>query len=215
MTKSNESPGVAPGLVVEDAFLSRKHSDDAKPGHKNQAFCICGIDPGLSGGVAFFFPAAPDRIIAEDMPVVAGELDCATLAARIRQMRPDVAIVERVASMPGQGVSSTFKFGRAFGSILGVLAALEIRTVLVAPAVWKKHFRLDSDKEKGRALALRTFAKTPEHFSRKRTTTERKARCWLSTARRSISPPAFEGERCHDVRSPTVPGVWLRVSAPR
>jgi hypothetical protein len=31
--------------------------------------------------------------------------DCATLAARIRQMAPDLAIVERVASMPGQGVA--------------------------------------------------------------------------------------------------------------
>jgi hypothetical protein len=63
--------------------------------------------------------------------------------------------------------SSTFKFGTAYGAILGILAALEVRTVLVTPQVWKKHFRLDSDKEKGRALALRTFAKTPEHFARK------------------------------------------------
>jgi crossover junction endodeoxyribonuclease RuvC len=102
------------------------------------------------------------------MPVAAGMVDCATLAARIRQMAPGLAIVERVASMPKQGVSSTFKFGTAYGAIIGILAALEIRTALVTPQVWKKHFRLDSDKEKGRALALRTFAKTPEHFARKK-----------------------------------------------
>jgi hypothetical protein len=48
------------------------------------------------------------------------------------------------------------------------LAALQIRTHLVAPAIWKKHFRLDPDKEKSRALALRLFAASPEHFSRKR-----------------------------------------------
>jgi hypothetical protein len=127
-----------------------------------------GGDPGLSGAIAFYFPEAPDRVIAEDMPVVAGMVDCATLAARIRQMAPGLAIVERVASMPKQGVSSTFKFGTAYGAILGVLAALEVRTVLVTPQVWKKHFRLDRDKEKGRALALRTFAKTPEPFCRKK-----------------------------------------------
>ena len=132
------------------------------------ALCVIGVDCGLSGAVAFFFPAAPDRVIAEDMPVAAGMVDCATLAARIRRMSPGLAIVERVASMPKQGVSSTFKFGAAYGAILGVLAALEIRAVLVTPQTWKKHFRLDSDKEKSRALALRTFAKTPEHFSRKR-----------------------------------------------
>jgi crossover junction endodeoxyribonuclease RuvC len=130
--------------------------------------CICGIDPGLSGAVAFFFPSAPGHVATEDMPVVAGEVDCATLAARILQMGPAFAVVERVASMPKQGVASTFKFGASYGAVRGVLAALQIRTHLVAPAVWKKHFRLDSDKEKSRALALRLFAASPEHFSRKK-----------------------------------------------
>ena len=65
---------------------------------------IFGVDPGLSGACAFFFPSAPDRTAVEDMPVVAGEVDCATLAARILQMAPASAVVERVASMPKQGV---------------------------------------------------------------------------------------------------------------
>ena len=130
--------------------------------------CIFGVDPGLSGAIAFFFPVAPDRVAAEDMPVVAGEVDCATVAARISQMAPAFAIVERVASMPKQGVASTFKFGASYGAVRGILAALQIRTHLVAPAVWKKHFRLDSDKEKARAMALRLFAASPGHFSRKK-----------------------------------------------
>jgi hypothetical protein len=129
---------------------------------------ILGIDPGLSGAIAFYFPVAADRVAAEDMPVVAGAVDCATLAARIVQMAPSLAGVERVSSMPGQGVASTFKFGASYGAVLGVLAALKIQTHLVAPAVWKKHFRLNSDKEKARALALRLFAASPEHFSRKK-----------------------------------------------
>jgi crossover junction endodeoxyribonuclease RuvC len=90
------------------------------------------------------------------------------LAARLRQMRPDMAIVERVASRPGQGVCSVFKFGASYGCMRGVLAAREIQTYLVTPQTWKKHFRLDSDKEKSRGLALRLFPKTPEHFARKR-----------------------------------------------
>jgi crossover junction endodeoxyribonuclease RuvC len=130
--------------------------------------CILGIDPGISGGVAFYFPVAPDRVAAADMPVVAGAVDCATLAARIAQMAPSLAVVERVASMPKQGVASTFKFGASYGAVLGVLAALKIQTHLVAPAAWKKHFRLDSDKEKARAMALRLFAASPEHFARKK-----------------------------------------------
>jgi crossover junction endodeoxyribonuclease RuvC len=130
--------------------------------------CICGIDPGISGAVAFYFPASPDHVTAEDLPIAAGAIDCATLAARIVQMAPDVAIVERVGAMPKHGIASTFKFGTSYGCLLGVLGALQIRTVLVTPQIWKRHFRLDSDKEKSRALALRTFAKTPEPFGRKR-----------------------------------------------
>jgi hypothetical protein len=130
--------------------------------------CFCGIDPGLSGAIAFFFPVAADRVAAEDMPIAGGEVDCATLAARIAQMAPSLAVVERVASMPKQGVASTFKFGASYGAVLGVLAALKIQTHLVSPAVWKRYFKLDSDKDKSRAKALRTFPKTPQHFARKK-----------------------------------------------
>jgi crossover junction endodeoxyribonuclease RuvC len=130
--------------------------------------CICGIDPGLTGAIAFYFPETPDRVTAEDLPVAGGAIDCASLAARIAQMAPSFAVVERIGAMPKQGVSSMFKFGTSYGCLLGVLAALRIRSVLVAPTVWKRHFCLDSDKEKSRALALRTFAKTPEYFARKK-----------------------------------------------
>ena len=167
-TSENPPAGGADGIAETSncgkAFDSPQNTRSVS---KKQAICIAGFDPGLSGAIAFFWPIAPDRVAAEDMPIVGGEVDCATLAARIRQMAPDVAIVERVSAMPKQGVSSTFKFGACYGALLGVLAALEIRSVLVTPGVWKRHFRLDADKEKSRALALRTFAKTPEHFSRK------------------------------------------------
>src|ERR1019366_6452496 len=104
--------------------------------------CILGIDPGLSGAISFFFPASPDRVAAEDTPVVDGRVDAVTLTARIHQMMPSFAIIENVHSMPKQGVSSTFKFGMAFGVVQGVVGALAIPYLLVTPQVWKKHFRL-------------------------------------------------------------------------
>ncbi|MGO9770415.1 MAG: hypothetical protein ACLPSW_12835 [Roseiarcus sp.] len=70
--------------------------------------CFAGFDPGKSGAFAFYFNAAPEMIAAEDFPLVNGEIDAATLADRLRQMRPDFAIIERVGAMPKQGVSSTF-----------------------------------------------------------------------------------------------------------
>jgi crossover junction endodeoxyribonuclease RuvC len=130
--------------------------------------CILGIDPGLSGALSFFFPGIPERVAVEDMPVAAGEVNAAGLADRIRRMRPDVAIIEGVGARPGQGVVSMFKFGASFGVICGVLAALEIPCHRISPTSWKKHFKLSTDKEQSRALALRLFPATAEHFSRKK-----------------------------------------------
>jgi crossover junction endodeoxyribonuclease RuvC len=129
--------------------------------------CILAIDPGLTGGVALYFPAQ-DAITAEDMPVVGGDVDVATLSARIAQMKPDLAIVELVASRPGQGVASVFRFGVGFGMVRGVVAASGVPMHLVTPAKWKRHFGLDSDKEKARALALRLWPTRADLFSRKK-----------------------------------------------
>lgn len=131
------------------------------------AICICGIDCGQSGAVSFYFPAYPDRISVSDMPLVDKRIDVASLAARIKQMAPDIAIVESVNAFPGQGVSSSFRFGVAFGEVLGILGALQVPVHLVSAVRWKKHFRLDSDKEKSRAEALRTWPSRHELFAKK------------------------------------------------
>ena len=127
---------------------------------------VLAIDPGLTGAYAFYFPDQ-DKITVDDMPVVAGDVDAATLATRIAQMRPDLAIVELVASRPGQGVASVFKFGCGFGMVRGVIAASGVPLHLVTPAKWKRHFGLDSDKEKSRALALRLWPTRSDLFGLK------------------------------------------------
>ena len=130
--------------------------------------CILGIDPGVSGAFAFYWPEAPHRVIAEDFPTAFGHIDSGRLAERIRQMAPDFAVFEAVGAMPGQGVSSTFKFGRACGVIDGILGALNIPRRSVSPTVWKRHWKLTKDKEKSRALALQLFPACAKHFERKK-----------------------------------------------
>jgi crossover junction endodeoxyribonuclease RuvC len=80
---------------------------------------------------------------------------------------PELAVIELVHAMPKQGVSSVWNFGVAFGMARGVISGAFIPTHLVSPTKWKKHFGLDSDKEKARALAI---SKWPEcaHFNRKK-----------------------------------------------
>ena len=129
--------------------------------------CICAIDPGLTGAVAFYFPEQ-DAISVYDMPVVDKDVDAASLAEMLRRFNPDFAIVERVASRPGQGVSSAFKFGGGFGIVRGVIAALGVPMRLVTPQRWKKSMGLDADKEKSRAMALRKWPSRSELFARKK-----------------------------------------------
>jgi crossover junction endodeoxyribonuclease RuvC len=117
-------------------------------------FCILGVDPGASGAIAFYFPAYPDRIMVEDVPIADGHLDATTLSRRIAQLKPDLAIIELVGAMPKQGLSSTFKFGVSFGKLQGIVAAQQIPSHFVTPQKWKKHFGLSADKEQARARAL-------------------------------------------------------------
>ena len=129
--------------------------------------CICAVDPGLSGAVAFYYPDH-HLIEVDDMPVADGDVDVASLALRIRYRCPDLAVVERVGAMPKQGVSSTFKFGTGYGMVRGVIAACKIPMVLVTPAKWKRHMNLSSDKEQGRAKALETWPGQAELFRLKK-----------------------------------------------
>lgn len=133
------------------------------------AICILGVDPGVTGGIAFYFPDEPGRITAEDIPNAGGEVDTDTLAARIRQLAPTMAVIERASSRPGQGVSSTFKYGAAYGALRAIVSVLHIPAHLVTPARWKGYFRLSADKELSRARALQLwpgagcFARKKDH----------------------------------------------------
>jgi crossover junction endodeoxyribonuclease RuvC len=66
------------------------------------------------------------------------ELDIIQLIDILARRQLTHAFVEQVGAMPGQGVSSTFAFGKAFGIILGVLAARSVPLTLVPPVRWKR-----------------------------------------------------------------------------
>lgn len=103
------------------------------------AFTV-GVDPGLSGGVAVLNTDSGSIAGLHVMPVKDGEVDPAALASMLWFFWPavDVAAVERVHAMPGQGVSSMFCFGRGFGTILGVMGAQGVTVDLPTPQRWKK-----------------------------------------------------------------------------
>tara|TARA_R110000822_G_scaffold100062_3_gene225422 strand:- start:1585 stop:2049 length:465 start_codon:yes stop_codon:yes gene_type:complete len=67
--------------------------------------------------------------------------------------------MEQVHSMPHQGVSSTFAFGRAVGVISAVCELTNYPFHLVTPQRWKKHFGLTADKNEALDKARELFPK--------------------------------------------------------
>jgi crossover junction endodeoxyribonuclease RuvC len=65
--------------------------------------------------------------------------------------------MEQVHSMPNQGVSSTFSFGRAVGVISAVCELTRYPFHMVTPQKWKKHFNLTADKNEALDLARKLF----------------------------------------------------------
>jgi len=114
-----------------------------------------GLDPGLSGAYALI---DDHDILAEPFPLAGKQLDLAELYREWRTLDPEIAIIESVHAMPGQGVTSMFSFGRGLGQIEGVLAALEIRLEYVTPQAWKKLVLAGTAKDKTAAVEYATRA---------------------------------------------------------
>jgi Holliday junction resolvasome RuvABC endonuclease subunit len=70
-------------------------------------------------------------------------------------------IIEMVHSMPGQGVSSSFKFGMAFGAAIAITERFNCIWHMVTPQKWKKALQLDSDKNKSLDLARQLWPEAP------------------------------------------------------
>jgi crossover junction endodeoxyribonuclease RuvC len=102
---------------------------------------VIGIDPGLSGGLAYQVDSQPAQAVK--MPPTEGDL-VELLREIVAEGTEVVAFVEEVGGYVGkaQPGSSAFKFGRNFGFILGVLQALKVRVELVRPQKWQKALSL-------------------------------------------------------------------------
>ena len=136
---------------------------------------ILGIDPGLSGALAFL-DTRDNTIDVVDMPTVTvmrnrkekREVSPQRVADIVVQRHVEAAFLEKVNAMAGQGVSSVFSFGRSAGIIEGVLAAFDIPTTLVTPQAWQKAMGVRDGKDGSRERAMQLFPASAELFQRKK-----------------------------------------------
>ena len=120
---------------------------------------ILGIDPGLSGALVILDDGQPIEWMRMPTYIVgkSNRVNGAAVSSFINKSKIDRAVIELVHSMPGQGVTSSFTFGHSCGTIMGVLAALEIPVSVITPQEWKKRANLigkDKDAARSRALEL-------------------------------------------------------------
>lgn len=93
-----------------------------------------GIDPGLSGGIAFI--PTTGEAWAHKMPETDRDLiDLLRDATRDTDAR---AMLELVHSSPQMGVKSAFTFGEGFGRLGMALTALGVPYERVRPQAWQK-----------------------------------------------------------------------------
>ena len=114
-----------------------------------------GIDPGYSGSVAVVDEGGA---IFEVIRLDRTEHDVST-AVGVWAPRIQMAYLEKVHSMPRQGVSSTFKFGTSYGFCRGVLVSHAIPFTEVTPAKWQQAMgcRSGGDKNVTKAAAQRLW----------------------------------------------------------
>jgi crossover junction endodeoxyribonuclease RuvC len=132
-----------------------------------------GIDPGLSGAIAVL---TDDTLQIHDMPVMTvdrnGKAKRQVSANELAELLNLYAgkdchvYVERVSAMAGQGVTSVFSFGRSFGMIEGILAALKMPVTFVAPATWTRAIGRSPGKDASRARAMELFPDYEYFFKR-------------------------------------------------
>ena len=99
-----------------------------------------GIDPGQSGGIAIL-RAVGNRQWSDGRdcrlyPMPTTEADVWDVF--LKNCHTKMAVIERVHSMPGQGVASTFKFGMGYGGLRMALVASSIPFDEVTPRTWQK-----------------------------------------------------------------------------
>ena len=130
----------------------------------------CGIDVGNSGAIALVVDGVLVSVV--DMPIVEikrgkttkRQVSAQALVGILKEMNPTHAAVEKVSSMPNQGVSSMFAFGRSAGVIEGVLAALQVSVTYVQPAVWARTMNKGYGKDASRHRAMELFPDKQDWF---------------------------------------------------
>ncbi len=135
---------------------------------------IVGVDPGIRGGISGLDTeknllwSIETPTIIPDPKTKKHEYDINRIAALLKTCQPDLICLEIVHSMPSQGVSSMFTFGKGFGILLGIIGTLGIPLKMVTPRAWKKSLAITADKQTSRDKATEIFGTCKDFWKLKK-----------------------------------------------
>lgn len=141
--------------------------------HSNAIFA--GIDPGKTGALAILYPDNSaeffdvPRVKLRNKDVPAWSDWQWTWSNALLLAGVDFALIEDVASRPGQGVSSMFKFGRTLGFAHAIVLSVKPRPAVrfTTPTQWKgKLGLLNSSKGASREKAISLFPSVEGRLTR-------------------------------------------------
>ena len=135
-----------------------------------------GIDPGLSGALAFRSGEEMDVLAMPTLTITKSKgtrrvLDLTALANIVDDKTKNAervsVFIERVSAMPKQGVASMFAFGEGYGAIKGIVAANFLPMTLVTPVTWKAKLKVSSNKDDARYRASQLMPRFAHLWSRR------------------------------------------------
>ena len=128
---------------------------------------ICTL--GLTySAAAFAFDERPDLILAEDLPVIGGEIDIGAFAERLAQMKPDRAVIERPAGvLKGYG-HAVADPERAFVAVNAAVVARGIPTTILKPKAWRDAIGIAGGTGPALQTALEQWPTRRDVFERRR-----------------------------------------------
>ena len=145
---------------------------------------LIGIDPGLDGAM-FQRDLSDNTYTFYDTPTLEiktgkkkrREYNIAMMAQMLKQSlaldcddKSVVVALEKIHSMPGQGVRSMFCMGEGFGIWKGLITGLGYQMHLITPQAWKKDMMNGMGKEKdaSRLRALQLYPQFAEELKLKK-----------------------------------------------
>ena len=119
---------------------------------------ICGIDPGITGGITFM---SERHMVCKPVPIevyrVAGKtkkfLSVSSICELLDDYSPSMIFIEKQQAMPKHCNVSTFRTGFGYGIYLGLIIALGYKYTEIRPQTWKKDLGVTSDKDQARQRA--------------------------------------------------------------